>query len=133
MNKATLETMLRNEVLEAISQLINEKFETDVLPVGAGDIAVPLCDAENNEKFILIKVSVPRGTRNGKGGYIPYDGYAANEEWKATCQDTKNKKDAAAKKAEAAERERERKRKAKAVVKELNKKGLNAMVHEGVA
>lgn len=76
MTKAQLETALRNDFLTFVRDMVKEHYETDVLPVSASELAIPCLDAEDNEKFVLIKVSIPRGTRDGEGGYIPYDGYA---------------------------------------------------------
>ena len=78
-SKASLESNLRNEFLTKIKTMIEKEYETDALPVSASEIALPVVDAEGNEKFILVKVSIPRGTRNGQGSYNPYDGYAASE------------------------------------------------------
>ena len=78
-SKATLENELRSEMLNNIISMICEVYETDGLAVSASEIAVPVVDSEGNEKFVLIKVSIPRGTRDGDGGYIPYDGYAAHD------------------------------------------------------
>ena len=79
MTKAQLENALRNQYLSFISNAISQEMEIDTLPVSASELAIPCLDEEGNEKFVLIKVSVPRGTRNGQGGYDPYDGYAASE------------------------------------------------------
>lgn len=81
-SKASLENALRNEILEVISKALSEYFDVDIITVGSGEISLPLIDAEGNEKYPKIKVSIPRGTRNGEGGYIPYDGYNAAEEYK---------------------------------------------------
>lgn len=78
-SKATLENLLRNQYLSFISGAISQEMEIDALPVSASELAIPCLDAEGNEKFVLIKVSIPRGTRNGMGGYDPYDGYAAHD------------------------------------------------------
>lgn len=78
-SKATLENGLRNKFLSFLKEAINKEFDTDTLPVSASEITIPCLDEEGNEKFVLIKVSIPRGTRNGTGGYDPYDGYAASE------------------------------------------------------
>ena len=78
-SKASLENKLRSEMMEHIVELVNNVYETDGLVVGASEIAIPVLDDEGNEKFILVKVSIPRGTRDGEGGYIPYDGYAAHD------------------------------------------------------
>ena len=78
-SKASLENQLRNKFLSFISDVISQEMETDVLPVSASELTIPTLDEEGNEKFILIKVSIPRGTRDGEGGYIPYDGYAEHD------------------------------------------------------
>ena len=82
-SKASLENGLRNKFLSFISDVISSEMETDVLPVSASELAIPCLDEEGNEKYVLIKVSIPRGTRNGEGGYTPYNGYDAFEEYKA--------------------------------------------------
>ena len=92
MTKAQLETALRNTYLSFISQTISQEMETDVLPVSASELAVPCLDDEGNEKFVLIKVSIPRGTRNGSGGYDPYDGYAVAEDYAEDCKEKAQKK-----------------------------------------
>lgn len=130
MSKASLETEIRNRILDAITKTLTEMYDTDVMPVSASELTIPVLDSEGNEKFALIKVSIPRGTRNGDGGYDAYDGYAAAEEWKGVLADRTDKEKARQEKREQAEKERERKRAAKAVVKELNEKGLDKMVHE---
>jgi len=80
-NKATLENGLRKKFLDMVSDMINTTLDTDAVAVSASELAIPCLDEENNEKWVVIKVSVPRGTRNGNGGYTPYDGYAAAEEY----------------------------------------------------
>lgn len=80
-SKAQLENTLRNLMLENVAKMVDSVYETDALTVSASEIAVPVIDEEGNEKFVLIKVSVPRGTRDGNGGYIPYDGYQAHQEY----------------------------------------------------
>ena len=127
MSKASLETEIRNSILTLITDTI--KINNDVLPVSASELAIPVVDSEGNEKFALIKVSIPRGSRNGNGGYDEYDGYAAAEEWKMVLADRADKAAARKEKAERAEKERERKREAKKVIKKLNKDGLDAMIH----
>lgn len=99
MNKAQLETKLRNTYLDLIREMISTKVETDALAVSASELAIPCLDEEGNEKFVLIKVSIPRGPRDGNGGYIPYDGYAVAEDYAQDCAEKAQKKaDAEAKK-----------------------------------
>lgn len=130
MSKASLESALRIDFLASISEAIEGKYQTDVLPVSASELAIPVTDAEGNEKFVLIKVSIPRGSRNGDGGYTEYDGYAAAEDYKAELEQKQAKKDASAAKKEALEQAREAKRNAKKTLKELKEKGLEKMIHE---
>ena len=130
MSKASMETKLRNEILENIINMIEDVRGADALPVSASEIAVPVVDDEGNEKFALIKVSIPRGTRNGDGGYTPYDGYAAAEDYKLDLEDKADKARAREEKKERAAKEKERKANARKVVKELNEKGLDKMIHE---
>ena len=99
MTKAQMETLIRNEFLALISKAIVAEKETDALPVSANEIAVPCLDPEGNETWAVIKVSIPRGTRNGKGGYDPYDGYSVAEDYQIDLEEKAQKKaDAEAKK-----------------------------------
>lgn len=121
MTKAQLETAIRNDFLTAISTFISEDRETDVLPVSASELAIPCLDAEGNEKWVLIKVSIPRGTRNGEGGYDPYDGYYAAEMYQMEQKDKaidKAKKEAIKQAKIAAD---EKKRAEKKALAEANK------------
>lgn len=133
MSKASLETKLRNEILAVIRQALSEHFDLDpvtqIEAVSASELALPLCDEEGNEKYPLVKVSIPRGKRDGNGGYIPYDGHAAAEEYKMDLEDKADKARAREEKKERAEKEKQRKRDAKKTIKDLNTKGLNAMIH----
>ena len=45
---------------------------------------MPVLDADGNEKFALIKISIPRGSRSD-GTFIPYDGYAAADAYATWC------------------------------------------------
>lgn len=131
MNKAALETAIRNDILSALVAFLSEKYDADVMDVSASELTMPVVDAEGNEKFALIKVSIPRGTRVD-GTYEPYDGYAAHEEWELEKEEKANKVAARKEKAERAEKEKERKRAAKKTVKELNTKGFKALVSEPI-
>jgi hypothetical protein len=132
MSKAELENALRLEILEVCRAALAEHFDLDPVKqienVSVGEITLPLCDAEGNEKYPLLKVSIPRGTRDGNGGYEPYDGYAIADDYKMELEEKAAKKAASAAKKEAAAKAREAKREAKKVVKELNEKGLDKMI-----
>lgn len=121
MTKAQLETALRNECLELLHEMLDAKYGCDVLPVSASELTLPVTDAEGNEKWLLIKVSVPRGTRNGEGGYDPYDGYAVAEDYALTCEEKAQKKaDAEAKKQAKIARDQKKREERKALT-EANK------------
>ena len=127
MNKAALETTIRNDILALVRKAIETELNTDALTVSASEIALPVVDAEGNEKFAIVKVSIPRGTRNGNG-YDAYDGYAAADDYKAEQEEKAAKKAASTAKKEAEAKAREARREAKKVVKELNEKGLDKMI-----
>ena len=121
MTKAQLETKLRNTYLDLVREMVSEKIETDALTVSASELAIPCLDEEGNEKFVLIKVSIPRGTRNGEGGYDPYDGYAIAEDYAQDCVEKAQKKaDAEAKKQKKIAAD-EKKRAEKKALAEANK------------
>ena len=121
MAKAQLETALRNKFLSFVSDTISQEMETDVLVVSASELASPCLDEEGNEKFVLIKVSIPRGTRNGQGGYDPYDGYAVAEDYALDREEKAQKKaDAEAKKQAKIARD-EKKRAEKKALADANK------------
>ena len=133
MTKAQLENAIRNDFLTAISDFISESRETDVLPVSASELAIPCLDAEGNEKWVLIKVSIPRGTRNGEGGYDPYDGYSAAEDYQIEQADKAEKKAKAEEKKQAKIAADEKKRAEKKALAEANKglKELRKIKTEG--
>ena len=133
MTKAQLETAIRNDFLTAISDFISESRETDVLPVSASELAIPCLDAEGNEKWVLIKVSIPRGTRNGEGGYDPYDGYSVAEDYQIEQADKAEKKAKAEEKKQAKIAADEKKRAEKKALAEANKglKELRKIKTEG--
>ena len=121
MNKAQLETAIRNRFLGFIANSISEEMEIDALPVSASELAIPCLDEEGNEKWALIKVSIPRGTRNGEGGYDPYDGYTAAEDYRIDCEEKAQKKADAEAKKQAKIAKDEAKRAEKKAVAEANK------------
>lgn len=121
MTKAQLENQLRNECLELLHTTLDNAYGCDVLPVSASEIALPVTDAEGNEKWILIKVSIPRGTRNGSGGYDPYDGYAVAEDYAEDCKEKAQKKADAEAKKQAKIAKDEQKRAEKKALAEANK------------
>ena len=121
MTKAQLETNLRNTFLSFISDHVTNEYNSDVLRVSASELAIPCLDDEGNDKFVLIKVSIPRGTRNGAGGYDPYDGYAVAEDYELECKEKAEKKEASEAKKQAKIAKDEQKRAEKKALAEANK------------
>lgn len=98
----SLNDALRALYVERVNKCLST--EDEVLVVGANELAIPVVDADGNEKWIVISVKVPTGSRDGDS----YDGYAMAEDYRMRQAD---------KAAKAAERERktaERQAKAKA-------------------
>ena len=97
----SLNDELRAMYLERVHACLSQ--EDEVLVVGANELAIPVVDTDGNEKWIVVTVKVPTGTRDGDA----YDGYSMAEDYRMRQED---------KKAKAAERERktaERKAKTK--------------------
>lgn len=126
MSKAEMETKARNDYLDFISTKLSEQYDADVLRVSASELAIPYVDEEGNEKWALVKVSIPRGARNGNGGYDGYDGYAAAEEYKFDLEEKAAKKAKAEEKKAVALAKKEEGKAVKKAVKNLEKAVENA-------
>lgn len=98
----SLNDELRAMYLERVHACLSQ--EDEVLVVGANELAVPVVDTDGNEKWIVLTVKVPTGTRDGDA----YDGYSMAEDY---CL---RQKDKAAKAAERERKTAERQAKAKA-------------------
>lgn len=121
MSKASLETAVRNTILDFLVDHLSAQFDTDVMPVSASELVMPVVDAEGNEKFALIKVSIPRGTRNGEGGYTAYDGYAAAEDYKTEQEDKAARQKAKDEQKRHEEEAKEARRAARKTIKTMKK------------
>lgn len=121
MTTTALNNAIRNDVLKAIMEFVTEKFECDSLAVGTSSFAFPVVDAEGNEKFAKITVAIPRGTRNGKGGYDEYDAYAEAKDFEDEQNEKEAKRKASEAKKEAKRKADEEKRATKKAIKNLEK------------
>lgn len=108
-----LNDKLREKYLEIVKNLL-EKSDEEVLIVGSNEIAIPCLDEEDNDKFIVVTVKVPTGSRDGE----TYDGYEMAEDWVLKCK-TKAEKE----KKKAEEKEKKIKRDEKAREKKKLEKG----------
>jgi hypothetical protein len=86
---------LNDEVRALWVQRVSECLSTEdeVLVVGANELAIPVVDSEGNEKWVVLTIKVPTGSRDGDA----YDGYAMAEDYQLKL---------ANKAAKAAEKER---------------------------
>jgi len=130
MGKQALDNAIRDEILSTLISFMNTHYDADTMPISTSKFVMPVVDAEGNEKFARITVEIPRGTRNGDGGYDDYDGYGLAEEWKLKLEDDENKRKVKEAEKERKEKEKERKRNARKVIKKLNQDGLEKMIHE---
>ena len=86
-----------------------ESCDEEVLLVGSNKLAIPVVDAEGNEDFITITISIPTGSRDDN---CPYDGYGEAESYKLKCEANARKaEEKAKKKAEKIKRDEEYRRK----------------------
>ena len=118
---------LGNELREVFAQVIEAALGADYdvlrVPLSADStsdgyqLAIPTVDSEQNEKTVLIHISVPKGSRDG----TPYDAYEQNERYKENVAAKKDKEAKRAEKKARDEAERERKKAAKKTIKTMKK------------
>ena len=94
--------------LEGVADHLTDVGE-EVLRVGSNEIALPVVDNENNEKWLVLTFKVPTGSRDGDA----YDGYAMAEDYKMKCEDKERKAKEKAEKAAKDKAKREAKAKEK--------------------
>ena len=68
--------LLRNGYLNAITAYLEK--DDEVLQVKSNEIAIPVTDCNEDEKWIVVTVKVPTGADKGRE---PYDGYAEAEDY----------------------------------------------------
>ena len=82
MGKEASKTKIRDSILNVLIPFLEDKYDTYVKQVDSGEYTMMIPDEDGNKIYANIKVSIPRGTRNGEGGYIPYDGYQSARDYK---------------------------------------------------
>ena len=105
LTKTQLTNMRRDEILAQLAQFLTDEGE-EVLRVSGNAIAFPTVDAEGNEIFAKLTLSIPRGDRSGKA----YDAYGEAQQYQEHLEDVaankarkeKEKQEAAKKRAEKA-------------------------------
>lgn len=86
-----LQEMVRNDYFAKVVEALTAA-DCEVLRTATNEIAIPCLDAENNEQWVCIKVSVPTGSRDGEA----YDGYGVAEAYNMHITEKAEKAKAAA-------------------------------------
>ena len=87
-NKTTKEKTIMAKTVKALNEEIKSRYLSnliehldlcgeEVLRVASNEIALPTVDEDGNEKFVVITVKVPTGSRDGDA----YDGYAMRDDY----------------------------------------------------
>ena len=107
--KSQLTTMKREEELARLVEFLTGEGE-DVMREAGNAIVFPSTNAEGDEIFVKITVTIPRGDRSGEAydGYTAAQDYALHlEEKAAAAQKRKERAEAAKAKKEAEEARRD--------------------------
>lgn len=137
MGKEIEATKVRDNFIEEVKAAFEEHFDAFCLIAGSGILALPGVDSEGNEFYYKIQISIPRGKRDGKGGYIPWDAEHDAEQYQFEIEQKAEEKRKAEEKKKREEEEKARKREekkkkreAEKLAKKLAVKGLNGIIHE---
>lgn len=106
-SRKVLREQVRNQYIEKIFQFLAEV--EDVGMTASNEFNFPIVDAEGNEDFIVVKVAIPTGSRDGD----PYDGYGARNDYQLHLKEKVEKEEKAkAAKAKKIARDQEKRDKA---------------------
>ena len=109
LTRKQLDEEIKVRFLEGVSEHL-ESVGEEVLRVGSNELALPVVDADGNERWLVVTFKVPTGERGGDAydGYAMAEDYQMNLEKKATKQaekEAKAAKDKAKREAKKAEAE----------------------------
>lgn len=105
-SRTSLRATIKSQYMEKLIAFLAD--QEDVGITGTNEFNFPVVDSEGNEDFIVVKVSIPTGSRDGDA----YDGYGARTDW-----ELKQKQNAEKAEKKAAEKARKMERDAKARAK----------------
>lgn len=74
-SRKALREMVKSQYMEMLVKMLSE--QEDVGITGSNEFNFPVVDNEGNEDFVVVKVTIPTGSRDGE----PYDGYGARNDW----------------------------------------------------
>lgn len=101
-----LDEEIKVRFLEEVSEHL-EGVGEEVLRVGSNELALPVVDADGNERWLVVTFKVPTGSRDGEA----YDGYSMKEDYEMKLAEKAAKAEAKAAKAEKDKAKREAKSK----------------------
>lgn len=105
-SRKALREMVKSQYMEMFVKMLSE--QEDVGITGTNEFNFPVVDSEGNEDFVVVKVTIPTGSRDGE----PYDGYGARNDWEIHLKE-KAEKDAKSAADKAKKIERDNKARAK--------------------
>ena len=108
LTRKQLDDEIKVRFLEGVSEHL-ENCGEEVLRVGSNEIALPVLDSNNEERWLVLTFKVPTGTREGDA----YDGYSMKEDYEMKLAEKAAKAEEKAKKAEKDKAKRAEKEKAK--------------------
>jgi hypothetical protein len=89
-SRKNLREALKSQYMEMLMQMLGA--QEDVGKTGSNEFNFPVVDSEGNEDFIVVKLVIPTGSRDGE----EYDGYGARNDYQLKLKE-KAEKAAAAK------------------------------------
>ena len=84
--KATIDALRQEWVTKFVEMLT--AADEEVLRVGSNELAIPIVDGEGEEQYIVLKVQVPLGSRDGEA----YDAYGLAQEYEMKLVEEAEKK-----------------------------------------
>ena len=100
---------IKARFLDGVAEHLTNVGE-EVLRTGSNEIAIPVLDEDNNEKWLVVPFKVPTGSRDGDA----YDGYSMAEDYQMKQTEKAEKAKAKAEKAAGDKAKRAKKAKEKA-------------------
>ena len=95
LTRKQLDEEIKVRFLEGVSEHL-ESVGEEVLRVGSNELALPVVDADGNERWLVVTFKVPTGSRDGDA----YDGYSMKEDYEMKLAEKAAKAEAKAAKAE---------------------------------
>lgn len=82
LTRKQLDEEIKVRFLQSVTEYL-ENCEEEVLRVGSNEIALPVLDSNNEERWLVLTFKVPTGSRDGDA----YDGYSMAEDYQIKLQE----------------------------------------------